>query len=575
MLTDDAIRILLVDDDDVDRAAVRRHLKNSGLNYTLDEAFDSANALAAMIDGGFDCVILDYRMPDKDGVELFHEMAQTHKSTAAVIFLTGEQNEDLAMSVMGSGAIDYLDKNELTPALLRRTIRYAQARQMFLTELTELGRVDALTGLPNRSVFDDVLGGAISQSGRTDSIVATILLDLDHFKHVNDTMGHPAGDALLLEVGKRLQKATRGSDTVIRLGGDEFVIIAPNLSHTNGAASLISKVADAFKEPVSLNGKELHISTSTGIALAPADGETPEKILKSADMALYKAKAEGRGRFCFYDESLDIAAHKRQQLQEDLRLALKRDEFELYYQPKVMAETGELIGVEALLRWCHPEIGYISPADFIPVAEDNRLILPIGEWVMNAACSQMARWRLLDVPVPNCSVNISPVQLADSKLLPALDRILAETAADPSSLEIEVTETAIMGRAKEVAAILKKVRQRGIAVSVDDFGTGYSSLAHLKQLPLDKIKIDRSFVRNIETDTDDAQITSTLIGLAKGIGLQCIAEGAETVEQVDLLIGYGCKQIQGYYFSRPIPAEELVDSYLAGATKRPKLAIAG
>jgi len=514
-------------------------------------------------------------MPDKDGVELFHEMAQTHKSTAAVIFLTGEQNEDLAMSVMGSGAIDYLDKNELTPALLRRTIRYAQARQMFLTELTELGRVDALTGLPNRSVFDDVLGGAISQSGRTDSIVATILLDLDHFKHVNDTMGHPAGDALLLEVGKRLQKATRGSDTVIRLGGDEFVIIAPNLSHTNGAASLISKVADAFKEPVSLNGKELHISTSTGIALAPADGETPEKILKSADMALYKAKAEGRGRFCFYDESLDIAAHKRQQLQEDLRLALKRDEFELYYQPKVMAETGELIGVEALLRWCHPEIGYISPADFIPVAEDNRLILPIGEWVMNAACSQMARWRLLDVPVPNCSINISPVQLADSKLLPALDRILAETAADPSSLEIEVTETAIMGRAKEVAAILKKVRQRGIAVSVDDFGTGYSSLAHLKQLPLDKIKIDRSFVRNIETDTDDAQITSTLIGLAKGIGLQCIAEGAETVEQVDLLIGYGCKQIQGYYFSRPIPAEELVDSYLAGATKRPKLAIAG
>lgn len=575
MLSGDSIRIPLVDDDDVDRAAVRRHLKNSGLNYTLDEAFDSANALAAMVDGGFDCAILDYRMPDKDGVELFHEMAQTHKSTAAVIFLTGEQNEDLAMSVMGSGAIDYLDKNELTPALLRRTIRYAQARQMFLTELTELGRVDALTGLPNRSVFDDVLSGAISQSGRTNSIVATILLDLDHFKHINDSMGQPAGDALLLEVGRRLQKATRGSDTVIRLGGYDFVIIVPNLGHTNGAASLITKVADAFKDPVSLNGKEQHIFTSTGIALAPADGETPEKILKSADMAFYKAKAEGRGRFCFYDESLDIAAHKRQKLQEDLRPALKRDEFELYYQPKVMAETGELIGVEALLRWCHPEIGYISPADFIPVAEDNRLILPIGEWVMRVACSQMASWRLLGVPVPNCSINISPVQFADSKLLPALDRILTETAVDPNSLENEVTETAIMGRAKEVAAILKQVRQRGIAVSVDDFGTGYSSLAHLKQLPLDKIKIDRSFVSNIETDTDDAQITSTLIGLAKGIGLPCIAEGAETVEQVDLLIGYGCKEIQSYYFSRPVPAEELVDGYLADAAVKPKLAIVG
>jgi diguanylate cyclase (GGDEF)-like protein len=575
MLKDDLVRILLVDDDDVDRAAVRRALKNSGLNYELNEAYDSANALAAMLDDAYDCIILDYRMPDRDGVELFHEMARTHKSSAAVIFLTGEQNEDLAMSVMGSGAIDYLDKNELTPALLRRTIRYAQARQAFLSELTELGRIDALTGLPNRSVFDDVLGGAISQSGRTNSIVATILLDLDHFKHVNDTMGHPSGDALLLEVVKLLQKATRGSDTVIRLGGDEFVIVTPNLTNTNGAASLITKIGDAFKEPVWLNGKEVHISTSTGIALAPADGQTPEKILKSADMALYKAKAEGRGRFCFYDESLDIAAHKRQQLQEDLRLAIKQDEFELYYQPKVMSETGELIGVEALMRWKHPEHGFISPADFIPVAEDNRLILPIGEWVMREACSQMARWALLGVPIPNCSINISPIQLADRKLLPALDQILLETGADPRMLEIEVTETAIMGKAKEVAAVLNQARKRGMVVSVDDFGTGYSSLAHLKQLPLDKIKIDRSFVRNIETDTDDAQITSTMTGLAKGIGLQCIAEGAETQEQVDLLIGYGCKQIQGYFFSRPVPAEELTDRYASGGISAPKLAIAG
>lgn len=570
MLTDPTIRILLVDDDDVDRAAVRRALRGSGLVYTLEEAFDSATALAAMMDDAYDCVILDYRMPGRDGVDLFNEVARSHKSSAAVIFLTGEQNEELAMSVMGSGAIDYLDKNELTPALLRRTIRYSQARQTFLSELTELGRIDALTGLPNRSVFDDVLTNAINQSGRTDSIVATILLDLDHFKHVNDSMGHPSGDALLKAVARVLQKATRGSDTVIRLGGDEFLIIAPNLSSTNGATSLISKVTNALAEPIWLNGKEVHISTSTGIALAPADGETSEKILRSADMALYKAKGEGRGRFCFYDESLDIAAHKRQQLQEDLRLALKQDEFTLYYQPKVIAETGALIGVEALLRWQHPERGFISPADFIPVAEDNRLILPIGEWVMREACSQMAKWQLLGIDIPNCSINISAVQLSDRKLIQMLDGVLAETAVDPTSLEIEVTETAIMGRTKEVAAVLRQLRSRGLKVSVDDFGTGYSSLAHLKQLPLDKIKIDRSFVGNIETSSDDAQITSTLIALAKGIGLECIAEGVETQRQVDMLIGYGCKQIQGYFFGKPMPAEFLTEQY-GGINAAPRL----
>lgn len=574
MLTDPAVRILLVDDDDVDRAAVRRALRGSGLAYELDEAYDSATALAALLADAYDCIILDYRMPGGDGVDLFHEIARSHKSRAAVIFLTGEQNEELAMSVMGSGAIDYLDKNELTPALLRRTIRYSQARQTFLSELTELGRVDALTGLPNRSVFDDVLTNAISQSGRTNTIVATILLDLDHFKHVNDSMGHPSGDALLQSVARILQKVTRGSDTVIRLGGDEFLIVAPNLSSTNGAASLISKVVEAFAEPIWLSGKEVHVSTSTGIALAPADGETPEKILRSADMALYKAKGEGRGRFCFYDESLDIAAHKRQQLQEDLRLALKQDEFELYYQPKVMAKTGALIGVEALLRWRHPEQGFISPAEFIPVAEDNRLILPIGEWVLREACSQMATWRLLGIDIPNCSINISAVQLSDRNLIQTLDAVLTETAVDPTSLEIEVTETAIMGRTLEVAATLRQVRERGLKVSVDDFGTGYSSLAHLKQLPLDKIKIDRSFVGNIETSSDDAQITSTLIALAKGIGLECIAEGVETQGQVDLLISYGCKQIQGYFFGKPMPAEVLAEQYgeLAGAQRLSRIA---
>jgi diguanylate cyclase (GGDEF)-like protein len=556
MLMTTPSRILLVDDDDVDRDIVRRALHNAELPFELEEARDGKTAIESFAHSRFDYVILDYHLPDRTGADVFRAISQSSSAKAAVIFLTSEDNEEVAYAVMEAGAVDYLNKNDLAPGMLRRSIRYARARQNFLLELAAIGRRDALTGLPNRSVFNDSLTNAIAQCGRSGTMVAALLLDLDNFKDVNDTLGHPAGDMLLNIVAERLRQSTRETDTVIRLGGDEFVIIAPNLRDEQGAIRLAEKILESMAQWATINQHQIHISTSIGIgiALAPHDGRAPDKVLKSADLALYKAKNEGRGRYCFYDKSMDAAAHIRSETEKDLRLALERGEFELYYQPKVMAENGAVLGVEALLRWHHPERGIVYPGSFIPMAERGRFILPIGEWVLRTAAAQMVAWKEQGVPVGNCSVNLSPVQLADPKLIEKIDDAIGATGVDPSCMEVEITEGSLMHRINAVSEKLQQLRNRGISVSVDDFGTGYSSLNHLRQLPLDKLKVDRSFVTNILINTEDAEITNTIVSLGKSIGLDVIAEGVETLGQVNLLREFGCDQVQGYYYNRPLPA---------------------
>ena len=557
MLTNTPIQILLVEDDEVDRSIVRRALSNSGLAFEMQEVFDGADAVEAVASRHFDCIILDYNLPDQDGSDVFESITRNQDTTAAVIFLTGEDSEELALSVMESGAVDFLNKNDLTPAILQRAIRFARARQSFLSELTRIGRRDSLTGLPNRSVLEDTLTNALAQCRRSKTVVAALLLDLDHFKDVNDTMGHPAGDELLQAIAKQLKFSTRESDTVSRLGGDEFIILAPNMEDEQGAQQLAEKILDAMSQPILIGEDQVHISTSIGIAIAPNDGTSSAKILKSADLALYKAKGGGRARCCFYDESMDIKAHYRGQMERDLRQALQRQEFELYYQPKVNAKTGAMIGVEALLRWNHPERGLVAPDEFVPLAEATRLIIPIGEWVLRTASAQVMAWEKQGLHVTNCSVNLSAVQLSDSPLLEVFDSVLSETGINPSCLEFEITEGALMKGIDTIAACLQAMRDKGSSITVDDFGTGYSSLVHLKQLPLDKLKIDRSFISNMLTSMNDAEITNMIVSLGRSIGLEVIAEGAETEAEVDMLQNFGCDQIQGYFYSRPLPADQL------------------
>lgn len=562
MLMTSPIRLLLVDDDEVDRIVIRRSLSKSGLSYELMEACDFSSALDALSRHKFECVLLDFHLPGKSGVEVLHAIPRVQlEETPAVIFLTGEENEELALEVMASGAVDYLNKGEVTPSLLRRAITYASARQDFLQEITEIGRRDMLTGLPNRSGFNEMLPNFIAQSTRSQTIVATLLLDLDNFKDINDTLGHPAGDKVLQTVADTLVRTVRETDVVMRLGGDEFVIVASNLVDEFAAANLAEKVIEALSAPIQIGSSELQVSASIGVALVPHDGDSAEEILKSADMALYKAKEEEKGQFCFFDKSLDEAAHCRQQIEREMRLALERNEFELYYQPKIAAADGSVLGAEALIRWNHPERGLVSPIDFIPIAEANRFIVPIGEWVLRTASAQLVAWQRAGLDIRNCSVNMSPAQVSSARLLDVFNDVIAETRVDPACLEIEITESALMNRIETIVRVLQKLRSRGVAVSVDDFGTGYSSLVHLKKLPLDKLKIDRSFVMNIENDSEDAAFTKAIVALGQSIDLEIVAEGVETEGQFEILRQSGCETLQGYKFSKPLPADAFLEWY--------------
>lgn len=559
----DRLKILLVDDDDVDRMTVRRALRKTGLDYDLTEAVDGAAALAACATHKFDCVFLDYRLPDSDGDAIFAAMVADHDSQAAVIFLTGQDDEDLAFKMMESGAVDYLTKAEISATVLKRAVRYATARQNFLKQLSEMARIDVLTGLPNRSVFESVLTKAIAQANRADHLVAITLLDLDNFKDVNDTLGHAAGDQLLKMMAERLSERGRITDTVIRLGGDEFAIIAPNQTDAQGASLHTQKIIDALAEPFEGEEQKLFMSCSAGIALAPLDGSDPSQLLKCADMALYKAKADGRGRYHFFDEKMNTAVQDQRALESELRQAVQQNEFELFYQPKVDIQTGEVLGTESLIRWNQPERGMISPDDFIPAAEKCQLIVEIGDWVLEETCRQHVAWRNDGIPPLNCSVNLSPHQLKDAQMIASVDRTLKQSGLEHGCLEMEITESAILNNIKSISVVLKMLRMRGVSVSIDDFGTGYSSLTHLKQLPVDTLKIDRSFVSNLPGDEGDAAITSATISLGKTFGLKVIAEGVEDKSQLDFLRREGCDQAQGYYLSRPMPAADFPTWYRA------------
>lgn len=389
-------------------------------------------------------------------------------------------------------------------------------------------------------------------------LVAVMLLDLDHFKDINDSWGHPVGDALLKSVADRLVSNTRETDTVSRLGGDEFAIIATNLADPEGAATLAHKAIKAISEPFNLDGQEVRTATSIGISLYPMDKTDPEKLLKHADFALYQAKGAGRGTFQFYDAEMNARRRARKTLEAELGLALERRELSLHYQPKVHAITGAVTGVEALLRWTHPERGAIPPTEFIPIAEASGQIVEIGRWVMETACAEHFVWRKAGLPPISMAVNLSGIQLRRPDLVDTVVKVVADTGIEPQHLEFEITEGTIIDKQGSVIKVLHALRGRGHKLSIDDFGTGYSSLVHLKQFPVDSLKIDRSFVANIPDSPDDVAITRAVIALAQSLNLRTVAEGVENWAQFTCLQEWDCRELQGYYFCRPVPSEQFV-----------------
>ncbi len=422
--------------------------------------------------------------------------------------------------------------------------------------LEHLAHYDTLTNLPNRALFYDRLKQTLAQARRNRWTMGVMFIDADRFKNVNDTLGHAVGDQLLQQIARRLTQSVRSDDTVGRLGGDEFAIVLSTLASAQDATLVAQKIMATFTEPYKLEGAEVYVTVSIGITLFPDDSSDHDVLIKNADTAMYRAKEIGRNSYQFYRPEMNERAIELLGMESSLRRALERDEFLLHYQPKASVADGDITGLEALLRWKHPERGLVSPTNFIPLLEDSGLIVPVGEWVLNAVCSQIKAWeRAGDRSVP-VSVNLSARQFAARDLGPTIKRILEEHQVDPALIELEITESSLMANTEEAVRTLEYLDQLGVGLAIDDFGTGYSSLGYLKRFPISALKIDHSFVRDVTTDGDDATITRAIISMAHSLGLKVIAEGVETRAQLEFLAEYGCNEIQGYYFARPLAAED-------------------
>jgi diguanylate cyclase (GGDEF)-like protein len=418
---------------------------------------------------------------------------------------------------------------------------------------------DSLTNLPNREMFNQLLYFAIEAAGRYERQFAVLFIDLDRFKIINDSLGHEAGDTLLVEVANRLRRELRSSDIVARLGGDEFVVILEQTAERGDIESITRKLLSAVSQPVLLSGRECHTTASIGIAMFPADGSDVHTLTKNADMAMYLAKEDGKNDFRFFTKQVKMQSIERLTLETSLRRALERNEFSLHYQPKVDLATRQITGVEALLRWTHPERGLLPPAQFIPLAEETGLIVPIGRWVLKEACAQNMAWQRRGLRPVSMAVNLSPRQFVDEDLLQDIDEALVASGMSPVLLQLEVTESMVMRNVPRAIKVLDAVQSRGIRLAIDDFGTGYSSMSLMKQFPIDTIKIDRSFVRDLPDDSEDQAIAQAIISMGKALGMTVVAEGVETSEQETFLRGHGCDEMQGFLFSKPMPPGQLAD----------------
>ena len=435
--------------------------------------------------------------------------------------------------------------------------------------IRHLAHYDDLTGLPNRALFSQLLEQALSESKFSHKQVAVLFIDLDRFKLINDTLSHASGDAVLQLVGKRLTEALPRRDTVARFGGDEFVVLMRDCSIPTDAADTAQKLLTALAEPMLVEGQEYHLTASIGISAFPGDGENAQTILKNADIAMYRAKEHGKNNFQFYSAQMNLHSFERLVLERFLRHALEQDEFEVYYQPKIDLVTGRLTGMEALLRWMHPGMGMISPTKFIPLAEETGLIVQIGAWVLHAACAQNRAWQQEGLPPLRVAVNLSALQFAQSELHATIVGVLEDTGLPPELLELEITESVTMENPEHAAMLLKKLKALGISLAIDDFGTGYSSLSYLKRFPIDSVKIDRSFIKDIPDDEDDVAITQAVIAMAHSLRLKVIAEGVESEHHVEFLREHGCDQAQGYLFGKPMPAAEFRELMVQGSQGKP------
>jgi diguanylate cyclase (GGDEF)-like protein len=519
----------------------------------------------------YSVVFLDMRMPPgPDGLWAAINIRELDNRIDIVVVTAYSEidPEEISRRVPPTGSMFYLQK-PFHPHEIRQIAGALGRRSQAEDRIRQLAYFDDVTGLPNRALFRERLTLALGLARRNMQHLALLFLDLDDFKRINDTLGHSIGDLLLVEVSKRLILSLRASDSfalgnprhkgeeLTRFGGDEFILLLPEIRQAEDAGLVASRILSVLAKPVNLAGHEIIVSGSIGIAVYPEDGQDAETLLKNAEMAMYYAKRESDDNFHFFTESMNTAALKRLTMERHLRQAMKLNELSLHYQPQIDVKSGAVSGVEALLRWHNAELGMIPPAEFIPLAEETNLIVPIGDWVLRTACMQAKEWRDAGVALSRVAVNVSVRQFAQSSFPAQVKQILNETGLEPSALELEITESVLMRDGEKAVTTLRELKDLGVQLAIDDFGTGYSSLAYLKQFPIDRLKIDRSFVCALCTDFNDQAIASTVITLAENMKLSVTAEGVENEKQLAFLRSHNCNEVQGYYLSRPLPVEEM------------------
>lgn len=539
--------ILFIGRDDKAEALVQAALAPD--NHTLHRVHSVADASNLLAEQRFEILIIDFddaaQGPGFDLAQLLGLFL-----FLPTIALLETFAPEVAVQLVQFGAQDSMVKSDVN------TDRLSVAMQCAISR-ARMAHYDSLTGLPNRALLIDRLTHAMNQTRRYGQELVVLFIDLDRFKFVNDTMGHEAGDTVLKTVASRIRDCLRDSDTVARLGGDEFIVLVANLDHAVSAAPVANKIVESVSEPIMIGTNAATVSPSIGIALFPEDADDADELMRYADAAMYQAKQAGGECYQFYRPDMNSAALRRIGLGVALQRAIRDNEFELHYQPQIDLKTGLVIGLKALVRWQHPERGLILPDQFIPLAEELGLMPPLGDLILGMACTQLAEWKLQNRPQLRVAVNLSAQQFNQDDLLEHVESWIERTGISSSMLEIELTESSIMNDAVSAAKILGSLSEAGVRVSIDDFGTGYSSLAHLKRFPLDALKIDRSFVRDVTHVPSDGAIVRTVIALAQHLGLDVVAEGVETAEQLEFLRANNCHYAQGYYFSKPVHADDM------------------
>jgi len=562
------VKILIADDDITSQKILEKLLGKWGYEVvSYSNGYDAWEELRSKTSPRL--AILDWMMPGMDGLEICRALREikTSESYTYIIILTAKDKKEDIVSGMEAGADDFLskpfDSQELKARIrsgrriLNLQTELVSEREAFKFQATH----DTLTGLPNRILLSDRLTMEIAHANRSKELVGILYLDLDRFKVINDTLGHASGDILLEKVSRRLEEITRKCDTVARLGGDEFVVLLPQIKNAKHTITVAKRIIETLKYPFDIDDNELYISPSIGVVVYPYSGQNVETLLKNADTAMYQAKEGGKNTYKIYETGMGKKAYETMKMEKDMHRALEREEFVLYYQPQFGIEENRIVGMEALIRWQHPEIGLVPPDSFIKIAEESGIISQIGEWVIRTACKQNKAWQKAGYPHICVSVNLSVREFQFKDIFKTVSNALKDSGLASKWLDIEITESDIMQNSAIAVDVLSKIHNIGVKISIDDFGTGYSSLSYLKRLPVDSLKIDRSFISDITKDQDDAEITKAIIAMAKALSLSIVAEGVETIEQLDVLRKLKCDIIQGYFFSRPLPVAD-VPKYL-------------